>query len=173
MPYRKGAKGGPDRRRPLQAGLAHDCIYAIIKSVTELVVIDTSVLISALIGKEGPGREILRRCLTGAYQPLISNALFQEYEAVARRRQITELCPLSTTEIHELLNAFYSVCHWIPIYYLWRPNLKDEADNFLVELALAGNARHIITNNIRDLHGAELNFPEFSVATPEQMLRGT
>jgi hypothetical protein len=25
--------------------------------------------------------------------------------------------------------AFLSVCEWVNIYYLWRPHLKDEADN--------------------------------------------
>jgi predicted nucleic acid-binding protein len=29
--------------------------------------------------------------------------------------------------------------------------LKDKADNFLIELALAGNEPKIITDNIRDL----------------------
>ena len=31
---------------------------------------------------------------------------------------------------------------WVRVYYLWRPNLPDEADNHLVELAVAGNAVH-------------------------------
>ena len=136
------------------------------------IIIDTSVLISALIGSQGPGREILRRCLTGKYTPLISNALFQEYEDVSKRKQILDICPLTQKEIEELLHAFYSTCHWIPIYYLWRPNIIDEADNFLIELALAGNANQIITNNIRDLKNAELSFPNLKILTPETLLRG-
>ncbi len=136
------------------------------------IVIDTSVLISALIGVKGPSREILRRCLRGAYSPLISNALFHEYEDVSKRRNILKKCPLKESEIKELLNAFYSVCTWVPIYYLWRPNIIDEGDNFLIELAVAGNAEFIITNNIRDLVAAELKFPEFKIVKPETFLRG-
>ena len=56
------------------------------------------------------------------------------------------------------------------MYFLWRPNLRDEGDNFLIELALAGNADFIITNNIKDLCGAELKFPELRIFTPEQLL---
>ncbi len=138
----------------------------------ENIVIDTSVLISALVGSNGPGREILRRCLTGKYIPLISNALFQEYEDVSKRKQIIDICPLTQKEIEELLKAFYSTCRWIPIYYLWRPNIIDEADIFLIELALAGNASQIITNNIRDLKNAELSFPNLRILTPETLLRG-
>ena len=136
------------------------------------IVVDTSIVISALIGEKGPSREILRLCLQEELKPLISNTLFLEYEDVSKREKIQELSPLSQSEIRELLNAFYSVCRWVPIYYLWRPNLKDEADNFLIELALAGNALKIITNNIRDLENAELNFSNLEILTPETFLRG-
>ncbi|NCS04788.1 MAG: PIN domain-containing protein [Microcystis aeruginosa G13-07] len=57
------------------------------------------------------------------------------------------------------------------IYYLWRPNLKDEADNHLVELAIAGSAGIIVTNNIRDFHNTELLFPELSILKPENLIQ--
>lgn len=136
------------------------------------IVLDTSVIISALIGKKGPSREILRRCLQHKYKPLISNTLFLEYEDVLSRTRIRELCPLNQDEINELLSALYNVGEWIHIYYLWRPNVKDEGDNFLIELAVAGNAQVIVTNNIRDLKSAELKFDNLIVQSPEQFLRG-
>jgi len=140
--------------------------------MSKKVVIDTSVMISALIGKRGASREVIRRCLIGDYLPLISNALFQEYEDVSSRKRVKATCPLGAREIRDLLNAFYSVCSWVPIYYLWRPNLKDEADNFLIELALAGNSQIIVTNNIKDLVAAELKFEGLRILTPQQILRG-
>lgn len=140
--------------------------------MSENIVIDTSVLVSALIGKQGPSREVLRQCLLGRYNPLISNTLFSEYEDVASRENILDLCPLSPKELRELLNALYSVCHWVPIYYLWRPNLKDEDDNFLIELAVAGNGKYIVTNNTKDLYSAELSFKDINIVTPEAFLRG-
>ena len=103
---------------------------------------------------------------------MIGNVLFQECEAVSGRQNIIELCPLSTTEVRELLNAFYSGCRWVPIYFLWRPNLKDEGDNFLIALAVAGNSNLIITNNIEGLRGAELTFENLKIQTPETFLRG-
>ena len=140
--------------------------------MSEKVVIDTSVMISALIGKRGASREVIRRCLTGEHLPLISNPLFQEYEDVSSRKRVKGACPLSEREIRDLLNAFYSVCSWVPIYYLWRPNLKDEDDNFLIELALAGNSQTIVTNNVKDLEAAELRFEDLRIFTPQQILRG-
>ena len=150
----------------------YDCIYAIIFHMPITLVIDTSVFISALIGTRGPGREVLRRCLKGDYDPIISNALYLEYEEVSKRKRILDACPLSGKEIRDLFHAFYGVCTWVPIYYLWRPNSVDEGDNFLIELALAGNASHIVTNNIGDLQNTELKFPSLSIVKPEELLRG-
>lgn len=146
--------------------------YMLSFGMPENIVIDTSVLISALIGKEGPGREVLRQCLQGLHKPLISNALFQECEDVSARDNILELCPLSKDEVRALLNAYYATCRWVSIYYLWRPNLRDENDNFLIELAVAGNSQCIVTNNTKDLRAAELNFKGLKILTPEQFLRG-
>ncbi|OFC70050.1 putative toxin-antitoxin system toxin component, PIN family [Alteromonas confluentis] len=136
------------------------------------VVIDTSVLISALIGKAGPAREIIRRCLLGQLKPLVSTTLFLEYETVSKRPKIRELCPLTEDEVNTLIASFFGVCEWVQIHYLWRPNLKDEGDNFLIELAVAGNAGFIITNNLKDLRNAELQFDGLKIYSPEQYLRG-
>ena len=140
--------------------------------MVKTIVIDTSVIISALIGKKGSGREVLRKSLLGEYKLLISNALFLEYEDVSKRKQVRDICPLTGKEITELLGALYNICNWVPIYYLWRPNIPDEGDNFLIELALAGNATHIVTNNISDLKSAELKFPDLKIVTPVKLLRG-
>lgn len=139
--------------------------------MTETVVVDTSVLISALIGRHGASREVIRKCFAGKLKPLISNALFAEYEDIISRDRIREACPLSTLEIRDLLNAFYSTSKWVPIYFLWRPNLQDENDNFLVELAVAGNATKIVTYNVDDLKDAELKFDDLKIVKPEQLMR--
>ncbi len=67
-------------------------------------------------------------------------------------------------------DAFLSVCRWIEVFFAWRPNLPDEADNHLVELAVAGNASAIVTRNTRDLVRGELRFPSLQVLTPERCL---
>jgi len=135
-------------------------------------VLDTSILISALIGSQGPSRAILRQCLKRQITPLISNTLFAEYEDVSNREHIINLCPISDDDKRKLLNAFYSICHWVSIYYLWRPNIRDEGDNFLIELAVAGNADYLITNNLGDIKNTQLKFPHIKIVTPEQFLRG-
>jgi len=71
----------------------------------------------------------------------------------------------------QLLDIFLSTCRWTRIYFGWRPNLPDEADNHLIELAVAGGAGHIVTSNLRDLRRAELSFPGIATVTPIQFLK--
>lgn len=51
-----------------------------------------------------------------------------------------------------------------------RPNLPDENDNHLVELAVAGDAAMIVTNNTRDFRTAELRFPGLRALTPRELV---
>jgi len=100
----------------------------------------------------------------------MGNALFCEYAQVINRDEVLRLCPLLIEEIQTLLASFMSVCEWTRIYYLWRPNLKDEADNHLIELAIAGNARIIATKNIKDFKRTELSFPELLIKRPDEVI---
>lgn len=139
--------------------------------MTIKIVINTSVFIGALISSTGANRELLRRCLKLEYQPLIGNALFSEYESVLNRQAILAKCPISKEEVKALKAAFVSVSQWVSIYYLWRPNLIDEGDNHLIELAVAGNAQIIATNNIKDFRNSDLLFPHLAILKPEDLIR--
>ena len=135
------------------------------------IVVDTNVFINVLIGQnESASRELVRQCLERKYQPLMGNALFNEYQDVINRDKIIALCPLATNERKKLLAAFMSVCEWVRVYYLWRPNLADEADNHLIELAVAGNAQIIATRNTKDFKRSQLQFSQFEILKPEAVL---
>ena len=69
-----------------------------------------------------------------------------------------------------MLAALAKQGRWVTVYYGWRPNLPDEADNHLIELALAGGATAIVTHNLRDLQGGELRLGSLRVITPAQCL---
>ena len=101
--------------------------------------------------------------------PQISTSLLIEYEAVMNRDKIQKLCSLSSIEQNELFHAYLSTCTWNEIFYLWRPNLKDKDDDFLVELAVASNSSVIITDNKQDFVTNELHF-DFEVLTAKEFL---
>jgi len=134
------------------------------------IVIDTNIWISALISKEGISRKIIRLALEDKISPQMSTTLFKEYEDVMKRDKIQSLCDLDIEEQEVLFQAFLSTCKWNKIFYLWRPNLGDEGDNFLVELAVASNSTVIITDNIKDLTSGELQF-DIEVLTPIEFLK--
>lgn len=134
-----------------------------------LIVVDTNVFVEACLGK-GPSSRLIEACLRRRIQPLMGAALLAEYEDVLGRTRIFARSRLDPAEREELLDIFLATCRWTRIYYGWRPNLRDEGDNHLVELAVAGGASHIVTRNLRDLKSMELKFPGLAVATPVQLL---
>ena len=73
-------------------------------------------------------------------------------------------------ERNEAFDGFLNRCRWIEVFYAWRPNLPDEADNHLIELAVAAQAEAIVTRNLRDVSRRELKFPSLRSVTPEQCL---
>jgi uncharacterized protein len=133
------------------------------------VVVDTNVFVGACLGK-GPSSLVIEACLQGRFVPLLGAALLSEYEDVLGRSALFQSCRLSAREREELLDIFVASCRWTRIYYGWRPNLRDEGDNHLVELAVAGGAEFIVTHNIRHLKTMELKFEGLAIATPAQLL---
>ena len=134
------------------------------------IVIDTNVLVSAILSPDGTAREVLRRCLTGEARPLIGNALFLEYEDVLSRNEVFAASPIGPEDRAALVDAVLAVCMWTNIAFLWRPNLPDESDDHLIELAVAGNAEWIVTGNKRDVAAGELVFDGFRVVSPGEWL---
>lgn len=139
--------------------------------MTQLV-IDTDVFVAALLSRNDSSvaREVIRRCLQGRYQPLFGVALFTEYETLLARDKLFTDCLLSRKERETVFAALIKHARWIEIYFSWRPNLQDEGDNHLIELAVAGGAQAIVSRNIRDLKNAELLFPDTKILTPKQCL---
>lgn len=134
------------------------------------VVLDTNIIVGAMLRDGGGARAVLRLCLQGQLQPLIGVALFAEMEDVLSRDDVLRTSTLTQAERQELFAAFLSVTQWVPIYYTWRPNLRDEADNHVVDLAVAGNAEYIVTQNERDFAKMELAFPHLKLATAAEFL---
>ncbi len=82
----------------------------------------------------------------------VSVALLLQYESVARR----EAVPLHATleEADKFIDYLSGASEHRAIYFTWRPQLSDPNDEFILELAVAAGASHIVTFNRADFHGA-------------------
>ena len=132
--------------------------------------IDINVLVSAIMAPVGAPRHVLRLALSGEIAPIIGNALFCEYEDVLARDALWDKCLLDRGERDSPADALMSVSIWMPVYFLGRPNLADEGDNHVLELAVAGGAEVIITANKRDFRRSNLQFPSVRIESAGEFL---
>jgi putative PIN family toxin of toxin-antitoxin system len=134
------------------------------------VVVDTNVFVGACIGR-GASSHVIEACIAGDISPVMSLKLFLEYEDVIARTHVFERARLNERERDALFKIFLSKCALVKVHFRLRPNLRDEGDNHLVELALAGNAEAIVTHNVRDFRDSELRFDQIRIVTPEQIAK--
>ncbi|WP_036298869.1 putative toxin-antitoxin system toxin component, PIN family [Methylophilus sp. OH31] len=138
--------------------------------MTLRIVLDTNIFVGACLSM-GAANQLVALCLRGDVTPLMGAALLSEYEDVIARESLFQNCRLNLDERNELLDIFLASCEWTRIYYTWRPNLPDEADNHLIELAVAGGAHYVVTRNLKDVARMELRFPNLRIIGPEEFLK--
>ena len=100
---------------------------------------------------------------------MMSLKLFTEYWSVMTRHENLIKIPLSLSELESLAALLVQKGTYQEIYYRWRPNLPDENDNFILELALAGNAETIVTFNKKDFEHSQLKI-DILTETPREFL---
>lgn len=136
-----------------------------------IVTLDTNVLYQALYSKEGASYYILQIIRAGLLQFAISVPVFHEYEDVLSRKQSLDQFKLDVTDIRRFLGYIAYSAKIVDPHFLFRPNLRDEADNMFIELAIASQSEYLITNNIKDFKNAELRFDHLKFVTPGDFAR--
>lgn len=118
------------------------------------LVLDTDVVVAALRSDPGASRQLLRSALDGNIDLLVSVPLMIEYEALLSRREHLTAMGLTSHEVGEILDALAVVAIPVRLSFLWRPKLKDPADEMVLETAVNGGADRLVTFNIRHLAAA-------------------
>ena len=135
------------------------------------ITLDTNIIYQALYSSAGASHAILQMIRTGEVQIAISVPVFEEYRDVLFRPKTLKNTGRSREDMEKVLDFIALVGVATPIDYLWRPNLRNEADNMFVELALASGSEYIITQNVRDYTiDNELILDSFSIIISSDFL---
>jgi putative PIN family toxin of toxin-antitoxin system len=130
-----------------------------------LIVVDTNVFISAIIGQSGFPRKIFDELiLTNEIQMCLSDAVLDEYFEVANRGKFKKY-PDFNRKANEFIEFIKLKANWfIPKETL--DILPDKDDNKFIELAVEAQANYIVTGNTKDFIFTE--FRDIKIYTPKE-----
>lgn len=133
------------------------------------VVLDTDIIVTALRSVAGGSNAVLREVAHGRLSPLVTPALFLEYEAVLKRPEQRLAHGLELRDIDRFLAALASACEPVEVSFQWRPQLSDPNDEMVLEAAVNGGADALVTHNVRDFAKSAARFG-LEVLRPGEML---
>lgn len=134
------------------------------------IVIDTSVVVAALRSSTGAGNAVLRMVAVGQLRPLVTPALFLEYEAVLKRPEQRLAHGFGLREIDRFLAALASASEAVEVNFQWRPQLTDANDEMVLETAVNGKTDWLVTHSVKDFAKAAPRFG-LRVIRPGELLK--
>ena len=133
------------------------------------LVIDSNILVAALRNRNGPYFALMQLVRQDRITMCCTPALFLEYEDVLKRTDQLRASALLAEDIDAILNELAGLISPVTTHYQWRPQLRDPADEMVLEAAANAQAQAIVTYNLRDFGPAKLfGIP---VLNPEQTFR--
>jgi len=136
-----------------------------------IVTIDTNVIFSALYSSRGASHKILRLIINEEIEFALSPSTYFEYYDVLTRKENLKKLNLDIHEIQDILDLLSLLAKKHNIYFLLRPNLIDEKDNFFIECAFASSSDFLITSNVKDFESGELKIPSLKIITPSDFIK--
>jgi predicted nucleic acid-binding protein len=102
---------------------------------------------------------------------LVANvALALEYEAICLMAEHRMADGLSQQQVGIFLDAVLAMVDPVETHFMWRPQLRDPADELVLEAAVNGQAVAIVTFNRRDFGDTPATFG-IEVLSPAELLR--
>lgn len=113
---------------------------------------------------------MLQWVASGKLNPLVTTPLFLEYEAVLKRPENQLATGMNLAQIDAFLSAFASAAVGVETHYRWRPQLRDSADEMVLECVVNGGAEYLITFNLKDFRPSDEQF-RYQLITPGVFLQ--
>lgn len=126
------------------------------------VVLDTNVLVSAMLNPDGSPAKVLNLLLEGNVKLCLDQRIFLEYEEVLHRKKFSFSHDL-TGDVLDFIRHESEFLNAQPANFPF----KDKSDLKFVEVFLTGAADFLITGNLVDFR----SFPHAGVVNPAEFIR--
>ncbi len=137
------------------------------------IVLDTNILVAASRSRLGASFALLQALRESRFTALISVPIMLEYEAVLLRPEHLAQGNRTAAQTSAFLDSLCLLSEPVHLHYLWRPQLRDPADEMVLETALNGRADALVTLNIADFGAAsQFNLTVLPPAAFLHQLRG-
>lgn len=123
-----------------------------------MIVLDTDVLVAGVRSATGASRVLLEAVERGLVTALASVPLMFECEAVLKREGQLTAAGMTEKEADAVLDMLAARLVIVRVSYLWRPQLRDPADEMVLETAINGRASMIVSFNLPDYAQAPSRF---------------
>lgn len=131
-------------------------------------VLDTNVIVSALLNPNSSPGQVLEHWSSKAYVLIVSDLLLDEFLDVLSRPRIQALHKRDDSQIATLLKQFWDRGKLVNIDETLQVVIADPSDDVFVQTALAGNADFIVSG---DRHLLELGeYRGIQIVTPAEFL---
>lgn len=122
------------------------------------LVLDNDVVVAAMRGPTGASAALLDAAADGRITIVANVALILEYETVCRRDEHLVAAGLESADAELFIDAIAALCDPVESFFVWRPQLRDPADEMVLEAAVNGRAEAIVSFNLRDFGPAPARF---------------
>jgi len=133
-------------------------------------VLDTNVVVAAMRSPTGASAALLMAARHAEVTLLANVALALEYEATCQLAEHRLAAGLGPDEVSIFIDALLAMVEPVETHFMWRPQLRDPADELVLEAAVNGRAAALVTFNRRDFGATPAGFG-IDVLTPAEAIR--
>ena len=116
---------------------------------TPRIILDTNILVAATRNRNGPSFALIQLVRAQNILMCCSPALFLEYEDVLKRADQMAASGLNVNDVDAILNELAGLLEPVATHYQWRPQLRDPADEMVLEAAANAQVDALVSNSRR------------------------